>query len=272
MKLSADEIQGLRAFPNAGYEKLKIEFLFHSNKMEGSTFSREEILKVIKEKQVSGIHSLNDIYETKNSIDLFEYVVETAHEPLSERLIKEYHAMLLQDSHDIINKRLAGRYRPVPAEIYQVDLKLSDPVTIDSDMEQLMRTYNKTSMDLEDIAVFHKNFGHIHPFNDGNGRVGRFIMLKQCIEHNIDLIAIDSEYEKEYKDSLFQAQKHGEMKDLVKVLEKCQERLDKKFLDIEITKIAIHSLLNEKDEPEEKHKSDEKIRKRNIMKNRSIDR
>ena len=210
MKLSPQQLQGLRSLPNSGYESLKVEFLFHSNKMEGSTFSKEQIYRVIKAREVEGQHKLDDIYETKNSIDLFEFVVDTINEPLSESLIKEYHSLLMKNSNDIIQSHLAGRYRPIPAEISNVDLKLSDPATINYDMEKLLNNYhNQKNHSIETIASFHKDFEHIHPFHDGNGRVGRFIMMKQCIDNDIDLIAIDSEYEKEYKHSLYLAQKYN---------------------------------------------------------------
>ena len=77
--------------------------------------------------------------------------------------------------------------------------------------------------------MFHQEFEHIHPFQDGNGRIGRFIILKQCIENNIDLIAIDNEYNNEYKKALYNAQTTGDISDLVNIFKLCQERLDKKL-------------------------------------------
>lgn len=89
-------------------------------------------------------------------------------------------------------------------------------------------TKNKT---IEDIAKFHYQFEMIHPFQDGNGRIGRFIILKQCLETNIDLIAIDNEYSDEYKENLYKAQKTGDISGLVYVFKKCQQRLDEKMKD-----------------------------------------
>ena len=79
------------------------------------------------------------------------------------------------------------------------------------------------------------------PSTDGNGRIGRFIILKQCIEKNIDLIAIDNEYNEEYKKSLYTAQKTNNSSDLVNVFKKCQNRLNEKLSQFE-------SLLNKIDE------------------------
>lgn len=72
-------------------------------------------------------------------------------------------------------------------------------------------------------------FVHIHPFQDGNGRIGRYLMLRQCIESNIDLIAIDDEYNKEYKQALYTAQKDNDIIPLIGILTKCQTRLDEKL-------------------------------------------
>ena len=76
---------------------------------------------------------------------------------------------------------------------------------------------------------FHAQFENIHPFQDGNGRVGRFIMLKQCIENEIDLIMIDDMYSKEYKQALYQAQKHQDFDELKNIFTICQQRLEEKF-------------------------------------------
>lgn len=101
------------------------------------------------------------------------------------------------------------------------------------------------NLTIEDIANFHYRFELIHPFQDGNGRIGRFIILKQCIESDIDLIAIDNEYEKEYKEALYKAQKTDDVSFLVDVFSKCQKRLDEKMIDykntIDLVKREIES-------------------------------
>ena len=97
-------------------------------------------------------------------------------------------------------------------------------------VEELIRILLENKItSIEDIADFHRKFEHIHPFQDGNGRIGRFIILRQCLENNIDLIAIDDAYNKEYKESLYKAQTTGNLGQLVQVFEKCQKRLDEKL-------------------------------------------
>lgn len=85
--------------------------------------------------------------------------------------------------------------------------------------------------DIYAIANFHQKFEHIHPFQDGNGKIGRFIILRQCIENSIDLIAIDDEYNKEYREALYEAQTTQNLEMLVEVFRKCQKRLDEKLSD-----------------------------------------
>ncbi len=92
----------------------------------------------------------------------------------------------------------------------------------------------KEIKNIYDIADFHQKFEHIHPFQDGNGRIGRFIILRQCIENDVNLIAIDDEYNKEYREALYETQTTGELEKLVEVFKKCQIRLDEKLSDYKL--------------------------------------
>ena len=96
-------------------------------------------------------------------------------------------------------------------------------------MFNLLEDWNESKKDIYAIADFHQKFEHIHPFQDGNGRIGRFIILRQCIENSVDLIAIDDEYNKEYREALYEAQTTKNINSLVEVFNKCQERLDEKL-------------------------------------------
>ena len=96
-------------------------------------------------------------------------------------------------------------------------------------MFNLIADWNESKKDIYAIADFHQKFEQIHPFQDGNGRIGRFIVLRQCIENSIDLISIDDEYNKEYREALYEAQTTQNIDSLVKVFEKCQVRLDEKL-------------------------------------------
>lgn len=108
----------------------------------------------------------------------------------------------------------------------------SYPHEVEIHLKELLDEVN--SYDGEDhftVGVyFHAMFENIHPFADGNGRMGRFVILKQCLESGVDLIAIDEVYEKEYKEALFKAQKTDDSECLINVFKKCQEKLDGKTL------------------------------------------
>lgn len=231
MKLNAKEIKKLSAIKNSFYDDLKIEFLYHSNLLEGSTFSKENIEKLLVDKKIEGEHYLADIIETRNSLNVFDKVINDSDKELDKFMLFNWQRELKRDSVDeeIHN---TGCWKKYENRLRNVDLKLAYPNEVDSLMFNLLMDWKETkNKTIEDIAKFHYQFEMIHPFQDGNGRIGRFIILKQCLETNIDLIAIDNEYSDEYKENLYKAQKTGDISGLVYVFKKCQQRLDKKMKD-----------------------------------------
>jgi len=230
MKLNPTQIQKLSKIKNSLYEDIKIEFLYHSNHLEGSTFSIEGLTKLLLENKVEGTHSLDDIIETRNSLDVFDQVVKDVKEPLNKFLVLSWHKILKKNTVDdeIHN---AGVWKQYENRLKNIDLKVAYPSEVDNLMYNLLLdwTDNSGNNTIDDIAKFHAKFEHIHPFQDGNGRIGRFIILKQCLEENIDLIAIDEEYEDEYKEALYIAQSTEDYSPLIVVFEKCQKRLDEKL-------------------------------------------
>ncbi len=124
-----------------------------------------------------------------------------------------------------------GRWKKYSNRLSKTDLKLCEPYLVENTMFNLLADWNECKKDIYAIANFHQKFEHIHPFQDGNGRIGRFIILRQCIENHIDLIAIDDVYNKEYRKALYEAQTTKNIEFLVEVFKKCQVRLDEKLLD-----------------------------------------
>lgn len=245
MKLNAKEIKRLSAIKNSVYDDLKIEFLYHSNHLEGSTFTKENLEKLLSLKKVEGEHYLDDVIETKNSLNVFDKVINDSDKKLDKFMLFDWHRELKKDSVDeeIHN---TGCWKKYENKLRNIDLKLAYPDEVDSLMFNLLMDWNELiNPTKEDIAKFHYRFELIHPFQDGNGRIGRFIILKQCIESDIDLIAIDNEYEKEYKEALYKAQKTDDVSFLVDVFSKCQKRLDEKMTDykntIDLVKREIES-------------------------------
>lgn len=236
------EMNKLSKIKNSFFEDLKIEFLYHSNHLEGSTFSKDNLEKLLYEKKVEGIHFFDDVIETRNSLDVFDEVINTLDERLDRFLLFSWHRTLKKGSVDEeINN--TGKWKLYENRLRNVDLKVALPNEVDGLMYNLLLDWEeKENKDILDIAEFHAKFEKIHPFQDGNGRIGRFIILRQCIEENIDLISIDAEYEKEYKESLYLAQTTENYEPLVSVFEKCQERLENK---LEMYKETINMVKNE---------------------------
>lgn len=225
MKISIDTMQKLSKIKNSVYDEIKIEYLYHSNKLEGSTFNVQQLNILLEQNMVTGEHSIDDVQETINSLELFDFVINTLNEKLTPMLLREYHSILKKNTSDA-KYGFVGVYKKIPNKLRSVNIELSQPYEVAELIERLLE---KKTESLYDIADFHQKFEHIHPFQDGNGRIGRFIILRQCIENSIDLIAIDDEYNKEYREALYKAQTTGNIDSLVEVFEKCQKRLDEKL-------------------------------------------
>lgn len=229
MKINSKKMKYLSKITNSIYKEFKIDFLYHSNHLEGSTFSKDELEKLLTEKKVEGSHSLDDIIETKNSLEVFDQVINDSSELLDKFMLFNWHKLLKKGTVDDEIHNI-GIWKKYENKLRGVDLKLALPVEVDNLMFNLLSDYNELeTVTLKDIADFHYKFEKIHPFQDGNGRIGRFIILKQCLEWNIDLIAIDDKCDDEYRNALYKAQKTGDSEDLVTVFKKCQNRLDKKL-------------------------------------------
>lgn len=228
MIISSNVIKYLKDTPNSAYESIKTEFLYHSNKLEGSTFTKENLEKYLQQNIIEGSHKIDDVYETINSTKLFDFVVETLNEPLSKRLILEFHRMLKDKTLDH-ERGFAGCWKKIPNMISGTDLKLAQPWEVDIQIEELLSWWETSDKSFQDIARFHARFENIHPFQDGNGRIGRFLMLKQCIENEVNLVLIDDHYSKEYKEALYIAQSKKDMNGLLNIFEKCQNLLDEKL-------------------------------------------
>ena len=229
MKINSKKMKYLSKITNSLYKEFKIDFLYHSNHLEGSTFSKDELEKLLTEKKVEGSHSLDDIIETKNSLEVFDQVINDSSELLDKFMLFNWHKLLKKGTVDDEIHNI-GMWKKYENKLRGVDLKLALPVEVDNLMFNLLADYNELeTVTLKDIADFHYKFEKIHPFQDGNSRIGRFIILKQCLEWNIDLIAIDDKYDDEYRNALYKAGKTGDSDDLVTVFKKCQNRLDEKL-------------------------------------------
>ena len=231
MIITTNEIQKLKEIPNSGYENIKVEFLFHSNKLEGSTFTKENLEKYLKENIIEGSHDVDDVFETINSMEVFDFCVDTLGEPLTERLILEFHQLLKKNTKDQA-RGFVGVWKKIPNVILGVGgkLDLAQPYEVPMKMEALLFEWNNGAQDFEAIMKFHADFEKIHPFQDGNGRIGRFLIFKQCVENQVDLISMDEKYSDEYKQGLFLAQQtENDFTNLRNTFQLCQQLLDEKL-------------------------------------------
>ena len=170
------------------YHKLQIELTYNSNHIEGSKLTHDQT-RYIFETNTLGFENeavnVDDIVETVNHFRCIDYVIENAEKPLTEAFIKELHKMLKTGTADSRKEWFAvGRYKKFANEVGGE--MTAAPDVVPARMKKLVSQYNDLEeITLENIIDFHYKFESIHPFQDGNGRVGRLIMLKECLSRDI---------------------------------------------------------------------------------------
>lgn len=170
------------------YHKLQIELTYNSNHIEGSKLTHDQT-RYIFETNTLGFENeavnVDDIVETVNHFRCIDYVIKNAEKPLTEAFIKELHKILKTGTADSRKEWFAvGRYKKFANEVGGEMTAAPDEVP--AQMKKLVLQYNDLKeITLEDIIDFHYKFESIHPFQDGNGRVGRLIMLKECLSRDI---------------------------------------------------------------------------------------
>ena len=170
------------------YHKTQIELTYNSNHMEGSRLTHDQT-RYIFETNTIGVEnevlSVDDVIETANHFRCIDRIIDNAKAVLSEKLIKELHLVLKNGTSDSRKDGFAvGDYKKMPNEVGGMATALPEEVAYK--MKVLLSEYNsKEEKNLEDILEFHVKFEKIHPFQDGNGRVGRLIMFKECLRYNI---------------------------------------------------------------------------------------
>lgn len=207
--------------PKAWKHNLKVYFNYHSNAIEGSNFSIVELNQLASKNIISGTHHLYDVYETVNSLRVFDVLMDELGKELDKFMLFEWHRILKKNSIDE-ELGITGCWKKFENRLRKTDIKLASPAMVDNLIFNLLADWNEIKYPtIEDIARFHYRFEMIHPFQDGNGRIGRFTILKQCLDNNIRPIVIKKDYSKEYKEALYKAQKHEDINDLVEVFKKC---------------------------------------------------
>ena len=185
-----------RKYSGGIFHKTQIELTYNSNHIEGSKLTHDET-RYIYETNTIGIDNkainVNDIIETVNHFRCIDYIIDNGDKKLSETMIKEIHRILKNGSLDQYKYSFkVGRYKALPNEVGGRETTL--PENVSKEMKELLSSYNlKKKKSLFDIIDFHVQFERIHPFQDGNGRVGRLIMFKECLKNNITPFIISDE-------------------------------------------------------------------------------
>ena len=200
------------------YHYSQVNFAYNSNKIEGSRLTSDETEAIFDTNSFipknDDLIKLDDLLESKNHFKLFDYILDNIDKPLNKNMLIEMHKILKRGTSDEDNPRYnVGGFKIVPNIIGLVNvINTSSPDMVEKDLEELLEEYNSlNTITLENIIDFHYKFESIHPFSDGNGRIGRIIMYKECLKNNImPFIVLDEDKSyymrglKEYKnDKMF---------------------------------------------------------------------
>lgn len=170
------------------YHKTQIEMTYNSNHIEGCRLTHDQT-RYIFETNTIGVTgeavNVDDVIETANHFRCIDFIIEHAKSALTEKMIKKLHLMLKTGTSDARQDWFAvGAYKKMPNEVGGMATTMPEDVT--AKMRTLLTAYNtKKVKTLNDILDFHVRFERIHPFQDGNGRVGRLIMFKECLKYGI---------------------------------------------------------------------------------------
>lgn len=177
-----------RRYSGGIYHKTQIELTYNSNHMEGSRLTHDQTRYIFETNTVgveNEVLNVDDVIETSNHFRCIDMIIDNAKAVLSEKFIKELHLILKNGTSDSrLGWFAVGDYKKQSNEVGGMATAL--PEEVEDQMKKLLAGYNqKSHKTLEDILEFHVKFERIHPFQDGNGRVGRLIMFKECLKYNI---------------------------------------------------------------------------------------
>lgn len=171
------------------YHNTQITFAYNTNHIEGSQLTEDQTRYIYETNTLltekNTITNLDDILETTNHFKLVDYMLDVADQELTEAMIKEFHKILKEGTSDSKKEWfVVGDYKKLPNEVG--GLKTTSPKNVERDMKKLLEWYKSIKQKtINDIIKFHTNFEKIHPFQDGNGRIGRIIAFKECLKNNI---------------------------------------------------------------------------------------
>ena len=179
------------------YHRVQVDLTYNSNHIEGSRLTHDQTRYIFETNTIGIVDEavrVDDIIETTNHFRCIDFIIDKANASLSETVIKQLHYLLKSGTSDSRKDWFAvGEYKKLPNEVGGMDTTM--PEDVSKEIKSLLSWYNAISnIPLEDIIEFHVRFEKIHPFQDGNGRVGRLIMFKECLKNNIVPFIIDENH------------------------------------------------------------------------------
>ena len=170
------------------YHKIQIDLTYSSNHIEGSRLTHDQTRYIFETNTIGvsdGAVKVDDVVETANHFKCIDMVIDSANYALSEAFIKHLHAVLKSGTSDSrLDWFVVGDYKKLPNEVGGMDT--TAPENVGAEIKQLLAEYNSiANKTFDDLLDFHYRFERIHPFQDGNGRVGRLLLFKECLRNNI---------------------------------------------------------------------------------------
>ena len=206
------------------YHKMQIDFAYNSNHIEGSWLSHEQTRYIFETHSIEGAAFVNDVFEASNHFKCLDFILDTVNKPLTEEYVKKLHYTLKNGLMTSSNSEIViGDYKKYANVIGEIETAKPEEV------HRLM-TMLVENPDFYDIAEFHMEFEKIHPFYDGNGRVGRLLILKMCLENNIVPFFINEENKLFYYIGLKEWQMNNKANRLLDVFLSMQDDM-KRILD-----------------------------------------
>lgn len=183
------------------YHQVQTKYAYNTNRIEGSTLTEEQTIHIFETNTLINngeFTKVDDITDANNHFRLFDYMLDTMDANLNEDLIKKFHKILKRGTTDEQKDWFnVGDYKKLDNVVGSMET--SKPKDVPVDIENLLKWYQTLSVvTIDDIIKFHADFEQIHPFQDGNGRVGRMIMFRECLKNNITPFIVDDKHKEFY--------------------------------------------------------------------------
>lgn len=231
------------------YNKMQVDFAYNSNRIEGNCLTYEQTRYIFETHTIGGTASVNDVFETANHFRCFDYILDTIDEPISEKLIKELHRKLKSGIITDDDSAVVGDYKKYPNTVGEITTTL--PEEVSGTVRALIEEFShRNAVDMYDVAEFHAEFEKIHPFYDGNGRIGRLLTLKMCLQNGIVPFIISDLMKHFYYAGLKEWQIGQKYTRLIDVFLESQDdmkaALDYFRIDYDYTEVTARELINKR--------------------------